>query len=74
MKISESKLTYEQMLLTSALDDLNFLAWTKTKDAQKGINKPKPILEKILENDKDKYMSFGSVEELEQFFRQIDEV
>lgn len=29
------------------LDDLNFIAWSKTKDAEKGKNKPKSVVESL---------------------------
>lgn len=75
MNISESKLTFEQMLLASAVDNLNFLAWTKTKDAQKNMNRPKSVLEKILnEEQKVEYKAFETAEELEAFFKRINEV
>lgn len=74
MKISESKITLDQMLYASILDGLNFLAWTKTKDASKGRNKPKSILTALTsgeEKKKDDLISFSTPEEWEEYMASI---
>ena len=58
------------------LDDLNFLCYTKTKDAQHNRNKPKRLLDVINERDKKKkqreeLVSFASIEEYEQHMNKI---
>jgi len=40
MKIRSQKLDLEKLLLMSVADNLKILLWSKTKDAQKGRNKP----------------------------------
>lgn len=69
MKISGQKLTIDQMLSALMVDSLQFLSWTKTKQAQKGQNKPESIFSKLMGMDKphDELMSFSDVEEFEQW-------
>lgn len=72
MNISENKLTFEQMLLASAVDNLAFLSWTKTKDAQKNRNRPKSIMQSILDNEhKDELKTFSTIEEYEKYMSSI---
>ena len=69
-KVSNNKLSFNQMLLCSIYDSLQFLCWTKTKDAQKNKNRPKSILEKMLGEDKknkDELQSFATIEEYETY-------
>lgn len=49
MKVSNSKITLEQALLGRIADELAFLSWTKTKDAQKGRGRPASILKMLTE-------------------------
>lgn len=44
MELSGQKQSIETILLSGIFDRLSWLAWTKTKDAQKGINQPKSIM------------------------------
>lgn len=47
LKLSGEKLTQEQTLLAAIVDRLSILVWAKSKDAAKGKNKPRMILEEI---------------------------
>ncbi len=47
MLLSNMVIPTEILLLCGIIDRLNWLVWSKTKDAEKGKNKPKPILEPI---------------------------
>lgn len=49
MKISNSRVTLSQALWARIADELTFLSWTKTKDAQKGRNRPASILKMLTE-------------------------
>jgi len=60
--LSKQKLTIEQTLLSLIVDRLSWLVWAKTKDGQKGRNKPESIYE-ILTKEKE-YGSY-SIEEVE---------
>ena len=41
MKLAGIKVESDIMLLAAAVDRLTWIAWTKTKDAEKGLNRPK---------------------------------
>lgn len=45
MKMSGAKATTSILLMASAVDRLSLLVWAQTKDAEKGRNRPKSILE-----------------------------
>lgn len=47
MKMTGQKVKLDTMLLASAVDKLSLLVWTKTKDGQKGRNKPTSLVESI---------------------------
>ena len=47
LKISGNKLPQDLTLLAAIVDRLSILVWAKSKDATKGKNKPKMILEEI---------------------------
>lgn len=44
MKLSGAKAPAEIVLLASIVDRLSILVWAKTKDAEKGRNRPKSLL------------------------------
>ena len=52
-KISGQQHNTETVLLSGIFDRLSWLTWTKTKDAQKGINQPKPIMSMFINVDKE---------------------
>ena len=70
MKLSGAKVTTEIMLLAAAVDRLSFLTWAKTKDAEKGRNRPKSILDAINAKEKDT-ISFTSGEEFEKEWKRL---
>ena len=68
MKISGAPADRTTILLASAVDRLTWLAWSKTKDAEKGRNRPESIVAKIIEAGQKKepeYMSFRTTEEFD---------
>lgn len=65
MKLSNSEIDVNRLLMASMLDQLNFLAWAKTKNAQRGTNKPKSVVASLLDTKKD-FVAFDSVEEFER--------
>ena len=64
MKLSGAKVPPDILLLAGIIDRLNLLLWTKTKDAEKGLNKPKPILNDLYEKESD-ISAFASGKEFE---------
>lgn len=62
MKLSGAKASTEIILLASAVDRLSLLAWMQTKDAEKGRNRPKSLLEAFVPKETDN-TSFDSGED-----------
>lgn len=75
MHISNTKLTIEQIISSIMADSLQFLAWTKTKEAQKGRYDKKSIL-KILngdyETENEELAVFETIEEFENYMKQFE--
>lgn len=53
MKLSGQNHNAEKILLSGIFDRLSWLSWTKTKDAQNGINQPKSIMEMLMNTEKE---------------------
>lgn len=45
MRLSDTRVQPDILLLAAAVDRLSLLVWSKTKDAEKGKNKPKSLVE-----------------------------
>lgn len=67
MSIAGRHTSFTDSLLAAIFDKVNLLLWSKTKDAQRGTNRPKSLFE-ALENPKEKtqYSKFTSIEEFEK--------
>jgi hypothetical protein len=73
MKLAGQSVPLETLLLAGIQDRLSISLWFKTKDGQKGKNKPKmvvDILNKPVEKPKRK-MQFNSGEEFEKYRQQL---
>lgn len=65
MKLSGAKAPTEVLLLAAAVDRLSLLVWAQTKDAEKGRNRPKSILDAM--NPKESgNISYASGEDFEK--------
>ena len=76
MKIAGMPIDMKTMLAAVIADRLSFIAWTKTKDAEAGRNRPESILLKIMNAGKEeekKYEVFRSPEEFEKAWRMATE-
>lgn len=62
MKLSGVTVSTDTMLLAAAVDRLSLLVWMKTKDAEKGRNRPKSILDAFSEKES-KTSSYASGED-----------
>lgn len=64
-----------EYLLAAIFDDVNWLCWTHTKEAEKGRGTaPQRILSILLERDEkkeDSFLTFGTAEEFESARRKI---
>jgi len=66
MKMAGMTIQSEILLLAAAVDRLTYLSWTKTKDAEKGKNKPKSIVSALQGRTKESnIMAFDTAEEFE---------
>lgn len=68
MKLARQKVDTETSLLALAVDRLGYLVWSKTKDAEKGRNKPQSVYELLTTGPKkedDEHMTFDSIEAFE---------
>ncbi|KAA9238574.1 hypothetical protein F6I34_07985 [Aerococcus tenax] len=63
-KLSGQKLSYDSLLLTSIFDQINLLLWSKTKDGQKGKNRPDSLTKEITgKKEESKVTAFTSGED-----------
>jgi len=69
MDMAKRQYTNTEELLAIIADRLGWLIWAKTKDGQRGRNKPKSIYEEMTKK-KEKETSSLTIEELEEKFRQ----
>lgn len=74
----ETPLGTDTILLAQGVDLLSLLLWSRTKDGQKGRNKPKSILNALLgadkkdkQKDEDKPLAFDSPEDFEKMWKKM---
>ena len=66
--------SFEEYLLINIFDDLNWLCWSRTKDGQKGRNRPLSIMERLnKQQEKDNVVAFSSGEAFLDRYRNIAE-
>lgn len=66
MKLLGMKVSMETILLASIVDKLSFLVWSKTKDAEEGINQPDSIVRILTGHTNERQiLSFATEEEFE---------
>lgn len=53
MRISNQRITLNQMLLARIADELAFISWSKTVDGQKNRNRPQSVLESLMQANKE---------------------
>lgn len=72
LKLANSRLDLDSMLIASCVDALNILVWMKTKDAQNGWNKPKSVLRALNgKEDNDSVEGFESGDDFDKAFAEI---
>lgn len=74
MKMRGEDFTVSEMLLAKMSDDIRWLCWSRTKDAKRGINRPDPVLKKMLSIKKEEekprtYMIFDTMEAFDEFIK-----
>lgn len=67
LKMRGVKAPVETILLMAILDDVRWLRWSKTKDAQKNKNMPESVLQSFMGNkEPSKITAFKTAEEFER--------
>ncbi|WP_369351041.1 DUF5361 domain-containing protein [Streptococcus hillyeri] len=67
LALSGQGVPFENLLLAGIYDVSNLLLWSKTKDGQKGVNRPQSLISQLLPRvEKKKELSFASGEEFEK--------
>lgn len=67
MKMSGQLLNMEQLLLVGLHDRVSLLWWAKTKDGQKGVNRPKSLMDTLSQNKREpQELVFESGEEFKK--------
>ena len=67
MKLSGSTVSFDILLGVAILDELRWLHWSKTKDAEKGRNVPKSLLDTVINKKNESELTvFESAEEFEK--------
>lgn len=71
-KITGMKVDNATLLQAAIFDRLSFLAWTKTKDAQHGLNRPESLVEKLMKTtEESEYQTFSTGEEFDKRLREL---
>ena len=74
MKLEKNNISFERVLLVSILDHLKVLLWLNSDDGAKGTNKPKSLLDELLNrNSKKERKVFKTSQEFEEERRRIIE-
>ena len=74
MKLSGMSVSTDTMLAAATVDRLSMLIWAKTKDGEKGRNRPESILDKLTAEDTrsdEEYKAFESPEEFMQARKEL---
>ena len=72
MKLSGTRVDQKTLLLAMAVDNLQFLSWTKTKSAQDGQNRPKSIAQALLQvEEKRQNVAYASGDEFDAAWKRL---
>lgn len=72
-KLAGVEATRVELLLAAAVDKLSYMVWGMTEDAQRGINRPKSVLEAIMgqPEKRDNTVGFAMAEDFESEWARI---
>ena len=73
-KLMNMNMPLSEYLLAAIFDDVNWLCWTHTKEAEKGGAPPQRILSVLLERDEkkeDDFLTFKTADDFEKARRRI---
>lgn len=71
MALSGQRITTDTLLLASAVDQLNFIAWTKTENAQNGFGRPKSVVNALIHPQEKETEVFANADEFERKRREL---
>lgn len=68
---ANAKIDLQTALLARLVDDVAWLKWAQTEDGQKNRNRPKSVLQSLIEEKKpeESYKTFSSTEEFDEWRR-----
>lgn len=74
--ISNQTASLDTLLFASMVDRLSLSLWLQTKDGQKGVNRPKSIVDQLTKQDKEErdereYLVFESGEDFENYRKKL---
>lgn len=70
----DSRYTYDEVMKAVIVDRLNWLCWSKTKDAKNGWNRPESLAKKMMTKPKvHKAQGFGTVEDFMEWRKKFVE-
>lgn len=74
--ISNQAVSLDTLLFASMVDRLSLSLWLQTKDGQKGVNRPKSIVDQLTKPDKEErdereYLVFESGEDFENYRKKL---
>ena len=73
-KLSGQAVSLDRILYACILDELRWIKWSKTKDANKNRNRPKSVAVSLLSRDSKKeknHVTFSTCEEFEEARRKL---
>lgn len=71
LKIQNQRVPIETLLMARMVDNLSILIWLKTKDGQKGQNKPVFFTDLLTDSKEEKPIGFATGEDFEKERRRI---
>ena len=74
IKHSGQKISIDRLINATICDHLGFLAWSKTKDAKDGINRPPRFVDILTQKDKSEsdYLVFENGEDFHKAWNEIN--
>ena len=66
LKLSKQRVSTDTLLSAAAVDALNLILWSKTKDVKTGRNKPKSLVEMLNPQQESEFAGFDSAAEFEK--------
>nr|DAE12742.1 MAG TPA: protein of unknown function (DUF5361) [Siphoviridae sp. ctL053]DAE18872.1 MAG TPA: protein of unknown function (DUF5361) [Siphoviridae sp. ctNPp8] len=73
-KLSKQLVSVDTMLLAGIVDRLSLSLWIQTKDGQKGVNRPKSVVDQLTqkeEKEEREHLVFSSGEEFEKYRKEF---